>query len=78
MFAFAKPKPVKTVLVPNNLKGMFVVVFVKVNIRVVELNEATIGTFFDWNSVLRASRNAVPAYGPPAANVIVIGELSAY
>ena len=47
MFAFAKPKPVKTVLVPNNLKGMFVVEFVKVNTRVVELNEATIGTLFD-------------------------------
>ena len=44
MFAFAKPKPVKTVLVPNNLKGMFVVEFVKVNTRVVVLKETTIGT----------------------------------
>ena len=44
MFAFAKPMLVKIVLVPNNLKGMFVVEFVKVNKRVVALNEARIGT----------------------------------
>ena len=47
MFAFAKPKLVKIVLVPNILKGMFVVEFVKVNTRVVVYNEATIGTLFD-------------------------------
>ena len=44
MFAFAKPKLIKIVLVPNNLKGMFVVEFVKVNSLVVVLNEATTGT----------------------------------
>ena len=47
MFAFAKPKLVKIVLVLNDLKGMFVVEFVKVNTNVVTLNEATIGKLFD-------------------------------
>ena len=78
MFAFAKPKLVKIVHVPNNFKGMFVVEFVKVNTRVVVLNEATIGTLLLWKLVLRTLRNAVPAYGPPAANVNVKGVLSAY